>query len=64
MCDYCEHGKKITKNNFQESYIQKGLFGYSIINEFGYKKEYCINSGMINFCPMCGKKLEGDKNEN
>lgn len=55
MCSYCSRGKLITKDSFQKSYIQKTLFGYSIIVD--YNGCY-INSGMINYCPMCGKKLK------
>lgn len=63
MCSYCEHRKNITKDNFQKSYLQKGLFGYSLIIEFGYiNRDYVINCGMINYCPMCGKKLRGKLN--
>ena len=58
MCSYCSRGKLITKDAFQKSYIQKALFGYSIVVE--YNGCY-INSGMINYCPMCGKKLKSDK---
>lgn len=62
MCDCCEHRKRILKNNYEESFISKGPFGYSIILD-DKVKHLCFNVGMIFYCPICGKKLKGDKNE-
>lgn len=64
MCEYCEGGKplEIGKTNDQGIAIQypNRLIAYS------YDIHGSGSNGLvtrINYCPMCGKKLKGDRND-
>lgn len=57
MCEYCEKGKEIRKDDNLKSFISKAHFGYSIIVQTNELYLNVQNIGFINYCPMCGRKL-------
>lgn len=64
MCEYCEKGKSINENNRKELGItlhsaESSLCAYGLDkNNWDISVKY-----KINYCPMCGKELRGDKYE-
>ena len=59
MCEYCENGKHIcehsTPRDTNRIYIRDGNELFAVMCcDYMYSR--------INYCPMCGRKLE-DKNE-
>ena len=58
MCEYCNKGKSICKDNRQELGIELHS-GISKIVAYGLNKQgWDISVDCkINYCPMCGRKL-------
>lgn len=59
MCEYCEDGKGICRNNRKELGIELHN-GNSILVAYGLDKQNWDISveSKINYCPMCRKKVE------
>ena len=53
MCEYCEHGEVVVESAAAGVYVECGkikLKSYYYTNDIEYEN--------INYCPMCGRKLE------
>ena len=53
MCEYCEHGEVVVESAAAGVYVECGkikLKSYYYTNDIEYEN--------INYCPMCGRRLE------
>lgn len=59
MCEYCDKGKRICKENRKELGIELDS-GKGYLIAYGLDKQNWDISVRcnINYCPMCGRKLE------
>jgi hypothetical protein len=53
MCEYCEHGEVIVESAAAGVYVECGKIK---LKSYFYKND--IEHENINYCPMCGRKLE------
>ena len=53
MCEFCEGGKPIIGDESDGAVIENG----NILVAYGECSDAA--SGIINYCPMCNRKLEG-----
>lgn len=68
MCEYCEDSKKsiieksFTKQNEKIlSYVWILENNLELIAQTSNENEYLVLSTQINYCPMCGRKLNEGK---
>lgn len=64
-CEFCERGEVL--NNVANSdfaiTIDQDEDGYYIEVEFDWEDVYSDDATYINYCPICGKKLEQEEAE-
>ncbi|EOD7438435.1 hypothetical protein ACJQ40_002966 [Enterococcus faecium] len=63
QCKFCDGGEvlnDVAESNFTIA-IDKDEDGYYIETEFGQEDIYSDVATYINYCPMCGKKLEQEE---
>lgn len=62
-CEYCNLKENILNNSepimgFYEDEIKEGYIFISSEGKLLVNNDYALTSAEINYCPMCGRKLE------
>lgn len=66
MCKYCEKDKRKKRDRIINTpivslrIIRNNGFNALAIKSYNYEKQIVDNYKIINYCPMCGRKLGDD----
>ena len=67
MCEYCEYPHRLVENRINNNEVFIDITGNRIqvrIWNIENRKGYIVYEGKIKYCPVCGRELENETNNN